>query len=265
VTAEDTTPEHAAACRALLDSYGGRFFNSGPFTPFFLHEEGDAPRASINLPHNGGSNWGGSAVDPTTGIVFVNTTESGSIGWIEARDPDGNYGRGTAQSDQRYDRGSLTGPGAYSAFQASYQTADGARVSLPCIRPPWGHLQAVDANSGQILWSTPLGTTPQLPEGRQNTGSNNTLGGPMATAGGLVFIGATSDAWLRAFDAASGAELWAEQLPYSAQTVPITYQGRDGRQYVAVVAAAPPASGMPRGADGRPLNAEALITFALPR
>lgn len=221
VTEEDTTPEHVAACRALLASYGGTFFNSGPFTPFFLHEEGDEPRASINLPHNGGSNWGGSAADPARGIVYVNTSESGSIGWIEARDPEGNYGRGTDASTQRYDRGSLSGPGAYSGFAASFTNASGERVNLPCIRPPWGRLHAVDANSGEILWSSNLGTTPQLPEGKQNTGANNTFGGPIATAGGLLFIGATSDAYLRAFDAASGRELWREKLPYAPLTVPI--------------------------------------------
>ena len=90
VTAEDTSEAHAQACRDLLASYGGSFFNAGPFTPFFLHEEGDEPRASINLPHNGGSNWGGSAADPRTGYIYLNTSESGSIGWIEARDPEGN-------------------------------------------------------------------------------------------------------------------------------------------------------------------------------
>src|SRR5690606_19527599 len=68
VTEEDTTPEHVAACHKLLADYGGTFFNSGPFTPFFLHKKGDPPRASINLPHNGGSNWGGSAADPARGI-----------------------------------------------------------------------------------------------------------------------------------------------------------------------------------------------------
>src|SRR5690606_13288714 len=68
VTPEDTSEQHAAACRALLDSYGGTFFNAGPFTPFFLREPGDPPRASINMPHNGGSNWGGSAADPARGI-----------------------------------------------------------------------------------------------------------------------------------------------------------------------------------------------------
>ncbi|MCB5426433.1 PQQ-binding-like beta-propeller repeat protein [Altererythrobacter sp. CC-YST694] len=265
VTAEDTTPEHVAACKALLDSYGGTFFNSGPFTPFFLHKKGDAPRASINLPHNGGSNWGGSAADPTRGVIFVNTSESGSIGWIEDRDPKGNYGNGTSASTQIYDRGSLVGPGAYSSFSASFETKDGKRMNLPCIRPPWGRLIAVDGNSGEILWASKLGMTEGLPEGKQDTGSNNTFGGPIVTAGGLVFIGATSDRRLRAFDAKTGAILWEKELQYAPLTVPITYRGKDGRQYVAVVAAgAGMGAAAARGPDGKPLNNESLMVFALP-
>jgi quinoprotein glucose dehydrogenase len=265
VSAQDTTPEHAAACRALLDSYGGTFFNAGPFTPFFLHEPGDPPRASINLPHNGGSNWGGSAADPTKGIVFVNTSESGSIGWIEKRDPKGDYGRGTAASNQLYDRGSLVGPGAYSSFSASFKTKDGRTVNLPCIRPPWGRLHAVDGNTGEILWSKRLGITEDLPEGKQETGANNTFGGPIVTAGGLVFIGATSDRRLRAFDAASGEILWQKELQYAPMTVPVTYRGKDGKQYVAVLASGSSFGGpAPRGPDGKPLNNESLVAFALP-
>lgn len=263
VTPEDTSEQHVAACRALLDSYGGTFFNAGPFTPFFLHEEGDPPRASINLPHNGGSNWGGSAVDPTTGYVYVNTSESGSIGWIEKRDPDGNYGRGTAASDQLYDRGSLTGPGAYASFSAPFEAADGTTTTLPCIRPPWGRLIAVDANSGEIAWATPLGTTPELGAGKQETGANNTFGGPMVTAGGLVFIGATSDGVFRAFDAATGELVWSEKLDYAANTIPMSYRGADGRQYIAVIAAGsgfgPPVTG-----ENGPANNESLIVWALP-
>jgi len=259
VTAEDTTPEHAAACQELLASYGGYFFNAGPFTPFFLHKEGDPPRASINMPHNGGSNWGGSAADPARGVVYVNTSESGAIGWVETRDPEGNYGRGTGATDQPYDRASLSGPGAYSSFTASFTAPDGTQANLPCIRPPWGQLHAVDGNSGQILWSTPLGTSEMLPEGRQATGSNNTFSGPIVTAGGLVFIGGTNDARFRAFDAASGAELWSQKLPYAPMSVPITYAGSDGRQYVAVVA-----TGAAGPAGAAPTNQESLIVFALP-
>jgi quinoprotein glucose dehydrogenase len=266
VTEADTTPEHVKACRALLNSYGGKFFNSGPFTPFFLHVPGDPPRASINLPHNGGSNWGGSTVDPTRGIIFINTSESGSIGWIEKRDPKGDYGRGTDNSTQPYDRGSLGGAGAYSGFQASFKTADGKSLTLPCIRPPWGRLIAVDGNSGDILWASKLGITEGLPAGKQDTGSNNSSGGPMATAGGLVFIGATGDRRFRAFDADTGEILWEKELAYAPMTIPVSYQGKDGRQYVAVIGAGAGLGGPSmRGPDGKPLNNESLYVFALPK
>jgi quinoprotein glucose dehydrogenase len=266
VTAADTNAEHVAACQALLASYGGDFFNSGPFTPFFLHKPGDPPRASINLPHNGGSNWGGSAADPTKGIVFVNTSESGSIGWIEKRDPKGDYGRGTTASTQLYDRGSLVGAGAYSSFSAGFKGADGRTTTLPCIRPPWGRLIAVDGNSGNILWASRLGITEALPKEKQGTGSNNTFGGPIVTAGGLVFIGATSDRRFRAFDAANGKILWERELAYAPMTVPISYRGSDGRQYVAVIGAGSGLGGpATRGPDGKPLNQESLHVFALPK
>ena len=138
-------------------------------------------------------------------------------------------------------------------------------MNLPCIRPPWGKLVAVDANTGEIAWSTRLGVTEELPEGKQDTGSNNTFGGPIVTAGGLVFIGATGDRYLRAFDAANGNILWEQQLPYAPMTVPITYRGKDGKQYVAVLAVGSSFGGPPpRGPDGKPLNGESVIAFALP-
>ena len=265
VTAADTTPEHVAACHALLDSYGGNFYNAGSFTPFFLKKEVNGkPFSSINLPHNGGSVWGGSAADPRSGVVFVNTSESGSIGWIEKRDPNGNYGRGTDTSTQPYDRGSLIGPGAYSSFSASFSGPDGREVTLPCIRPPWGRLLAVDAGSGEILWASRLGITEDLPEGKRETGSNNGFGGPIATAGGLVFIGATSDRYFRAFDARTGKVLWQQQLDYAALTIPVTYRGKDGRQYVAVLASGSSLAPAARTDAGRPANREALVAFALP-
>jgi len=263
VTAQDTTQAHADACRKLLADYGGSFFNAGPFTPFFLHEEGKPVKASINLPQNGGSLWGGTAADPTTGMLYINTSEGGSIGWIEKRKEGADYGRGTAGSNQTYDRANLAGPGAYASFSASYKDASGKTVTLPCIRPPWGRLIAVDANTGEIAWQTRLGVTDDLPEGKRNTGRNNSFGGPIVTAGGLVFIGATDDRRFRAFDAKTGKELWSTELEYSAQAVPITYRGKDGRQYVAVTAANFGAG--VRGPDGKPLNNEALVAFALPK
>jgi quinoprotein glucose dehydrogenase len=165
---------------------------------------------------------------------------------------------------QPYDRGSLTGPGAYSSFSASFTTPEGRRVTLPCIRPPWGRLIAVDGNTGQIAWAAPLGTTPELGPDKQDTGANNTFGGPMVTAGGLVFVGATSDRILRAYDSATGDLVWQEQLDYAAMTIPTSYRGADGRQYIAVFATGSAFDPPVRGADGRPANNEQLITWALP-
>ena len=267
VTEADTNAEHVAACHALLDSYGGNFYNAGSFTPFFLKKTiagSDKPFASINMPHNGGSVWGGSAADPRSGVVYVNVSEGGSIGWIEPRNPKGDYGRGTDTSSQRYDRGSLIGPGAYSGFNASFTDKDGHKVTLPCFKPPWGRLLAVDANSGEIVWASRLGITEELPEGKQDTGANNGFGGPTTTAGGLVFIGATSDRYFRAFDAHTGKVLWQKQLDYPAFSIPISYQGKDGRQYVAVLASGSSLATSSRREDGKPANMESLVVFALP-
>lgn len=265
VTPSDTNEAHVAACHELLRKYGGTFFNAGAFTPFFFHEEGGPVKASINMPINGGSNWGGTAADPRSGFLFINTTEGGSIGFIERRKPGLDYGRGTQGSTQLYDRASLSGPGAYSSFSASYRDENGRSITLPCIRPPWGRLFAIDANTGEIAWETRLGVTDDLPEGKQDTGRLNFFGGPIVTAGGLVFIGATDDRRFRAFDSKTGKELWSAKLDYNAQSVPITYRGRDGRQYVAVVAAGWSEPSARREPGARPANNEALIAFALPK
>ena len=94
---------------------------------------------------------------------------------------------------------------------------------------------AVNANTGEFAWSVPLGITEELPPEKQKTGRMN-LGGPIVTAGGLVFIGASNDRRFRAFDSKTGKELWVARLDYSAISVPMTYRGRNGRQYVAVIA-----------------------------
>ncbi len=262
VTAADTTPEHVAACHKLMADYGGTFFNAGAFTPYFLHKDGEPIKASINMPMNGGSLWGGTAADPRDGMLFINTSEGGSIGYMEKRKPGVNYGRGDEDSPQTYDRANLTGPGAYASFSASFTDANGQKVTLPCIRPPWGRLIAVNANTGEIAWQTRLGVTDDLPPGKQDTGRYNSGGGPIVTGGGLVFIGGSDDRRFRAFDSKTGKEVWSTKLEYSAQDVPITYRGKDGRQYVAVVAAGGPGK---KGPDGKPDNNQALIAFALPQ
>jgi quinoprotein glucose dehydrogenase len=262
VTAEDTTPEHAAACRKLLQDYGGTFFNSGPFTPYFMHTDGGPMKASINLPMNGGSLWGGTAVDPRNGMLFINSSEGGSIGYMETRKAGVNYGRGDEHSTQTYDRANLSGPGAYQSFSASIKDASGKTVNMPCIKPPWGRLIAINGNTGEIAWQIPLGVSENLPPGKQDTGLYNGNGSPIVTASGLLFIGATADKRFRAFDVKSGKPLWETKLDYAAEDTPITYTGKDGRQYVAVVAAG---GGGPRLPSGRPANAESLVVFALPK
>jgi len=105
----------------------------------------------------------------------------------------------------------------------------------PCQKPPWARLLAVNANTGEFMWYTPLGMQEGLPAEKQNVGNAGSAG-PIVTAGGLVFIGATNDHRFRAFDAKTGEELWTTVLEKNADANPITYQSRNGKQYVAVVA-----------------------------
>jgi glucose dehydrogenase len=252
VTAEDTNAEHAAFCRDLAERSGG-VHNAGPFTPYVYRAAGAPPRSTALFPGSiGGSNWGGTASDPATGYVYVNTLDAASLGWMEPTPP------GVPSA---YRRNSIVGPTSrfqwYEGDPELGNILGAGERGWPCNRPPWGRLFAIDANTGEIAWETVLGITDDLPEDRQRTGRMN-MGGPIVTAGGLVFIGATNDRRFRAFDALSGEELWVHRLEMSARAVPVTYLGRDGRQYVAVVAA-----GVSELDDPSPAGAEALVVFGL--
>jgi quinoprotein glucose dehydrogenase len=235
VTADDTTPEHAKACRDLYERSGG-YYNEGPFTPWLFHAEGAPPKSTIQFPGGtGGTNWGGTAVDPKTGYVFVQTHDVSLVGWIEKKHGTGSYGRGTEGSSQVYDRASVEGPGPYFSFSVTMKDKDGKVIgNWPCQKPPWGRLSAVNANTGEIVWQVPLGITEGLPEDKQKTGSGGAAG-PMATAGGLVFIGSTTDRRFRAYDSKTGKELWVAKLGREGNANPMSYQGKNGKQYVAIV------------------------------
>jgi quinoprotein glucose dehydrogenase len=143
-----------------------------------------------------------------------------------------------ATSAPAYDRASVDGKGPFFSFSAplSGEYDDQGRAvgpTAPCYKPPWARLTAVDANTGQIKWAVPLGIYPEMPEGKQLLGNAGSAG-PTVTAGGVVFVGATNDRRFRAFDAATGAQLWEAQLQGNANANPMTYEGRDGKQYVAI-------------------------------
>ncbi len=240
VRPEDTNADHVAACRAYMERAGG-LHNEGPFTPFLYKAPDDPPRSTIQFPGGtGGVNWGGMAMDPRSGIAYVNAQETSLVGWVEDKDPDVTYSFEAVGSEQPYDRASVDGVGPFFSFSEplSGEYDDNGRPvgpSAPCQRPPWAELVAVDANTGEILWESVLGLNENLPEGRQLVGNSGSAG-PTVTAGGLVFVGATRDARFRAFDAASGEELWAAELENNANANPLSYAAPGGAQHVAIVA-----------------------------
>jgi PQQ-dependent dehydrogenase (methanol/ethanol family) len=242
----------ATACRDLAEK-SGTLVNEGPFTPWVYREAGAPPTSSVIFPGAiGGTDWGGMSSDPKAGLIFVNTSNYGSIGWVEKK---------AANARVPYDQTSVFGNPVASKFW-DRKVDDRGRLlgeqSWPCQKPPWGQLTAINVSTGDIAWQVTLGITDELPEGKKNTGRVN-LGGSIATAGGLVFIGATNDRRFRAFDSKNGKELWSTKLDYSAISVPITYRGKNGKQYVAISA-----SGGGAITDPNSANTESLHVFALP-
>ena len=189
-----------------------------------LHYEGIyTPRQegpTLMLPGSlGGANWSGASFDPTTGFLYVNVTELGN-----AR----GAGRRFWQDNK-----------------------------WPCQEPPWGTLNAVDLNRGEIVWTSVLGVVEELMEkGVPQTGTPN-LGGSIVTAGGLVFVGGTNDQRFRAFDSASGEELWVDLLEANAHATPMTFWGeKTGKQYVVIAAGG--------GNVFSNVTSDGLVAYALP-
>ena len=231
------TPEHAAFCKALFEQ--NNMFTEGPFTPMPLE------RNALTFPSTlGGGNWGGVSFNPALGLVFVNVMDLGQWGHM-AKKKEGAAG----DHESAYVRTAPVG-GQYARF---WDPAN----HIPCQNPPFGELMAVNVNTGDIAWKVPLGFVEELAkQGFTHTGTLN-LGGSIATASGLTFIGATKDGWFRAFDSRSGAELWTAILDAPAYSIPVTYRGRDGRQYVAVVAGG--------GSYWQSPTSDSVIAFALPQ
>ena len=233
------TPADRDACLAMIRPLR----NDGIFTP-------PGVQGSLVMPGNlGGMNWSGYAFDPARHLLIVNADVLPAKVRLIPR---------AAFSD----RASLTESGEYSAqtgapfgmFRRFLQAPSG----LPCIRPPWGLLTAIDLDAGTVKWQVPLGTfqgfggsTAPLPPG------SISLGGPIVTAGGLVFIAGTIDPFLHAFDIETGREIWKGPLPASGHATPMTYR-LGGKQYVVIAAGGhAKITEEPQG--------DALVAFALGR
>lgn len=232
------TPFDRAYCRDLIASAR----NEGLFTPPSLD-------GSLQFPGSaGGPNWGGVAIDPSTAMLYVNQIHAGAIVKLVPRAEYDADASPAAYPKERYPmRGAPYGVSRMPLL---------SNFGAPCNPPPWGTLTAVDLATGKIAWRSVLGTTrDQAPFPLWFSHGAPNLGGGVVTAGGLFFIGATTDKFFRAFDVSTGEEVWRTRIPFTANSSPATYRLRpDGKQYV--VAAA--------GGHGWSESGDALIAFALP-
>jgi quinoprotein glucose dehydrogenase len=210
---------------------------------------------SIQYPQNpGGITWGSVTIDPERGLLFTNMMRLANVIQLIPR----------AEYDALPDKSSRWPFQLQPMHETPYAMKSFPLLSpfgAPCSPPPWGTLAAVDLATGKRLWEVPLGTTREqapfpiwLVPAWRDLGAPN-LGGSVATASGLVFIAATTDRYIRAFDAQTGDEVWKYRLPYTGNATPMSYRlGPDGRQFVVIAS----------GGHVWSEPGDALIGFALP-
>jgi len=223
--------EQTEYCTELYD----RSVQAGPHTPY-----GMLP--SLSFPGSeGGGSWGGVAADNERHLAFVNTRDLGVIAQLQTRNSNGLPSFGKSKVPTSF----YVGPSGY-----------------PCQEPPWVELFAIDTATGDIAWHVPVGEYEELTAmGIAGTGTVTASGGPLATAGGLVFLGASNDATFRAFKSETGEELWAAAIGMNGRATPLSYQGADGRQYVVAIA-----GGGDSGFDipPRPPGTVKIVAYSLP-
>jgi quinoprotein glucose dehydrogenase len=237
------TPDLEAACRKIIAENHVEVGLGAYAPPSYTHSR-------VIFPSEiGGADWGGASFNPALGYLFINVNDLGQFNGVT--DPTGGpVDRASVVGTNL--PGSRTGPLPGTSPSGRFRDA---ASQMPCNQPPWGELVAVNVNTGDIAWRVPLGLTDSLPADKQRTGRPG-QGGSIATASGLIFIGAADDNRFRAFDARSGRELWAARLNASAESVPSTYRGADGRQYVVVVSAG-------GGFAGAAVTADEVTAFTL--
>ncbi len=234
------TPEDREVCRERLKGLR----NDGLFTP-------PSVQGTLSVPGNvGGMNWSGYAFDPQNSLLLVNSNNlPAEMGVISADKYWDAVDKNTGGRDYTQQSGAPYGMFRTFLFAKAHH--------LPCAPPPWGTLTAVDLAAGTIRWQVPLGSlapsNPVVPPGAPS------LGGPIVTAGGLVFIAGTMiDPAFRAFDVETGKEIWNFQLPTSGGATPMTYQSRkSGKQFVLI------AAGGHRGVSEE-TQSDSIIAFTLP-
>jgi len=241
LTANDAwglTPWDRGKCRDRIAAAR----NDGLYTP-------PSEQGTILFPFTGGGvNWGGVAIDPGTDILYVNTSR---LAHLVTLFPAAEF----ETMKKRFPTLEVS-PQAGAPFGMKRELLI-SPLKLPCNPPPWGVLAALDLRAKRILWETNLGTLEEVaPLGMALRTGTPTFGGPLVTRGGLVFIGAALDHYLRAFDSRSGAELWTGRLPAAAIATPMSYQWQ-GRQYVVVAAGGRTDAGGKAG--------DSLVAFALLR
>ncbi|MFC0202573.1 pyrroloquinoline quinone-dependent dehydrogenase [Paracoccus rhizosphaerae] len=196
----------------------------------------------------GGMQWGGGAVDPETGIFYINSSRIAQIFELIEREEYAELTTGGSEAEG----GLFPMDGAPYGFRL---TTFLNGFGMPCWKPPYGQMTAIDLKTGETLWEVPFGQVQKwgfyMPEGW----GSPTIGGPVVTASGLIFIGASMDARVRALDASNGEVLWKAQVEAPAVSIPAVYDYK-GRQYVVFAV----------GGNSiiKPQVGDQLIAFALP-
>lgn len=204
-------------------------------------------QGTLVYPSNvGGVNWGSSAYDPANHLLIMNTNRLPIFVKLIPREELDAARKGASDLDRLHGEFARQTGAPFAMFRTPLLSSSG----LPCNAPPWGNVTAVDLFTGKKSWDAPLGS--YLPNA--STGTVN-LGGPIVTAGGLVFTASAMDNFIRAFDSESGKELWKFELPAGGQSTPMTYT-LDGKQYLVIAAGGHGKLGTKQG--------DSVLAFTLP-